>query len=126
QWLPRMLKVLEAPELAPRYAAPDAITDMELAELTDVAVTTWGVMRTRQQAMDDAQRDGWPVTAVNTPADLLEDPHFRARGYWQSIDHPVAGKLTYPGPPMRWPDGGAPLGRAPLLDEQGEELRAEA
>ncbi|HEX5268503.1 MAG TPA: CoA transferase [Acidimicrobiales bacterium] len=126
QWLPRMLKVLEAPELAPRYAAPDAITDMELAELTDVAVTTWGVMRTRQQAMDDAQRDGWPVTAVNTPADLLEDPHFRARGYWQSIDHPVAGKLTYPGPPVRWPDGGAPLGRAPLLDEQGEELRAEA
>lgn len=126
QWIPRMLKTIDAPELAPRYAAPDAITDMELAELTDVAVTTWGVVRSRQQAMADAQANAWPVTSVNAPVDLLEDPHFHARGYWHEIDHPVAGTLTYPGAPVRLPGEGDTPGPSPLLDEHGEDLRAEA
>ena len=126
QWVPRMLATIDAPELGDRYAQPNALTDMELAELADVAMLSWGVSRTRQQAMEDAQAHNWPVTSVNTPADLLADPHFRARGYWRTVEHPVAGPLTYPGPPVRFPGEEPTVDRAPLLDEHGAGLRAEA
>ncbi|HEV2369170.1 MAG TPA: CoA transferase, partial [Acidimicrobiales bacterium] len=105
QWVNRMLSVLGDPELEVRYQQPNFMTDLEVAELTDVAVLTWGVARSRQQAMEEAQAHGWPVMAVNAPVDLLADPHFRARGFWHSLEHPEAGSLEYPGPPVRMPGG---------------------
>ena len=125
QWLPRMLRTLDDPELAARYQEPDFMTDVELSELAEVGVMSWGVGRTRRQAMEEAQANGWAVTPVNAPVDILEDPHFRARGYWHAIDHPVAGRLEYPGPPMRLPGPPAVLTRAPLLDEHRDEIERE-
>ena len=34
---------------------------------------------------------------LNNMEELLNDPHFQERGFWAEIDHPMAGKLTYPG-----------------------------
>jgi len=57
-----------------------------------------------------------------TAQHVLEAPQLRARGFLKEIDHPVAGCLTYPGPPfrpgaMRWS-----AGRAPLLGEHNQEI----
>jgi crotonobetainyl-CoA:carnitine CoA-transferase CaiB-like acyl-CoA transferase len=42
-----------------------------------------------------------PATAVNTPAEVLTDPHFLARDSFVDIDHPVAGTWKFPGAPFR-------------------------
>ena len=45
------------------------------------------------------------ITALNTTLDVLADEHFRARGFWQPVEHPVAGRYETPGPPFRMADG---------------------
>jgi len=121
QWVPRMLRVLQDPELTARYAEGPSPVDLELAEMADAAITTWGVTRSRQEAMDEAQSEGWAVTAVNAPADVLVDPQFQGRGFFHPVEHPVAGTVTQPGSPMRLADMPA-LSGAPTLDQHHTEV----
>jgi len=121
QWVPRMLRVLQDPELTARYAQNASPVDLELAEMAEVAITSWGVTRSRQEAMDEAQSEGWAVTALNAPFDLLEDPQFQGRGFFHRVEHPVAGPVTQPGAPMRL-SGMPGLSVAPTLDQHHAEV----
>ena len=47
--------------------------------------------------------------ASRQPAALLRDPHLLARGFWETVDHPVAGSFlctgmpfAFVGKPRRW------------------------
>ena len=51
---------------------------------------------TRQEIIVAAQNVKLPCGALNTTADLFEDPHFNARGVWETIKHPKIG--TFKGP----------------------------
>jgi CoA:oxalate CoA-transferase len=51
--------------------------------------------------MRKAQAARLPGTALNTPAEVLDDPHFVARGAFVDVDHPVAGRWKLPGTPFR-------------------------
>jgi len=42
-----------------------------------------------------------PLAPVSTMGDLLASPHLRARGFFATIEHPVAGPLTVPGAPYQ-------------------------
>jgi len=72
------------------------------------------------------------VNSVLTLEEALASPQMRARRYFQEVDHPVAGRWVYPGPPFRL-TGGPPsdsgwgwrAGRAPLLGEHNEEVFGE-
>ncbi|HZF43244.1 MAG TPA: CoA transferase [Sphingomonadaceae bacterium] len=46
-----------------------------------------------------------PATPINSPADLLVDPHLLATGFWEERDTPD-GRLRFPGIPTRF--GGTP------------------
>jgi crotonobetainyl-CoA:carnitine CoA-transferase CaiB-like acyl-CoA transferase len=37
---------------------------------------------------------------VQSPDEVLENPQYDARGYFVEVDHPVAGRLPYPGAPF--------------------------
>jgi crotonobetainyl-CoA:carnitine CoA-transferase CaiB-like acyl-CoA transferase len=46
---------------------------------------------------------------VTAPAALLNDPQLHARGFWETVDHPVAGSFlctgmpfVFVGKPRRW------------------------
>ncbi len=75
--------------------------------------------------MEQAQAGGWPVTAVNRPVDLLTDRHFEERGFFVPVDHPVAGTVRQPGPPIRIADGWELRRPAPTLGQHDDEVRAE-
>jgi len=48
-----------------------------------------------------AQKVRLPGTAVNTPAQVLDDPHFVERGAFVSVAHPLAGTWKLPGATSR-------------------------
>ena len=47
------------------------------------------------------------------------------REFWQTIDHPATGPLTYPGPGYRISGYVAPMGRAPVLGEHPSLMEQE-
>ena len=112
-WIPRMLTVVGDPDLAAIYQDPGFLMDEAAHELADGLVLGWTVSRTRQEAMEEAQAGGWPVTAVNRPIDLLDDRHFRDRGFFVPVEHPVAGTVRQPGAPIRLDDGLGPATAGP-------------
>jgi crotonobetainyl-CoA:carnitine CoA-transferase CaiB-like acyl-CoA transferase len=72
--------------------------------------------------MEACQKVKWFSTAVNTPRDAVEDPHFRGHGFWQEAEHPVTGKQVYPGAPIKLGDSWRINRAAPLLGEHNREV----
>jgi crotonobetainyl-CoA:carnitine CoA-transferase CaiB-like acyl-CoA transferase len=48
---------------------------------------------------------GIPAAAVVLPGDIEENPQHVARGFFESLEHPVAGVQRYPGLPFRLAQG---------------------
>ena len=52
----------------------------------------------------------------------MKDPGFGARGFWEEMDHPEVGRLTYPGAPLLMSESSWQATRAPLLGEHNVEI----
>jgi crotonobetainyl-CoA:carnitine CoA-transferase CaiB-like acyl-CoA transferase len=86
----------------------------------------WLLKRTAKKIVEELRAVGVMATPHNTPGDLLSDPHFKERGYWAEIEHPVAGKLTYSGAPFRMEEGGWQIRKpVPLLGQHNEQVYGE-
>jgi crotonobetainyl-CoA:carnitine CoA-transferase CaiB-like acyl-CoA transferase len=90
-----------------------AETMRELARKTDA-----DVLFKRAQAL------GFQWGIVNAPEDVLEDVHFRARGFPVEVEHPELGKsFVYAGAPYQLPKSPwAIRRRPPLLGEHNREV----
>ena len=85
----------------------------------------WLKPLTKQEAMEQAQAQGWPLSALNTPADVMRDPHMRERGFFVTVDHPEAGSIELPGLALRFYSTPGELRRPPLLGEHNLEIFGE-
>jgi crotonobetainyl-CoA:carnitine CoA-transferase CaiB-like acyl-CoA transferase len=88
------------------------------------------LIATRLPAADffrQAQERGIPVGVIYAPEEVLDDPHFRARGFAVEVDHPEIGRaVTYPGAPYRFARTPWRIARrAPRLGEHNAEIYAE-
>lgn len=82
--------------------------------------------RPSAELLADLQRAGVPAMHVNSLEGLLDDPHLRETGFLEQVVHPVVGRLRQAGAPFRFSRNGSPrLAPAPILDGDGERLRAE-
>ena len=64
-----------------------------------------------------------PASPVNSLQDLLVDPHLRAVGFWQEIEHPTEGLLRVTKPPGTWSRTQPEVHRlAPRLGENNDEI----
>ena len=83
---------------------------------------------TRIHAKHDVARWGQerriPCFPVNTVRDLFNDAHLKSRRFFCEIEHPVAGRLTYPGVPYRFSHLTLPLTArpAPRLGEHNKRF----
>jgi crotonobetainyl-CoA:carnitine CoA-transferase CaiB-like acyl-CoA transferase len=67
-----------------------------------------------------------PFAPVNSIADLLDDPHLCATGFWQKSEHPTEGTLVQAGIPVRFSGTPGSIRRhAPALGEHTEEVLGE-
>ncbi len=83
----------------------------------------WIMERTRKEVVEECQAARVMSAPINTTEDLLNDPAFQERGFWAEADHPVAGRLTYPGRPALCSELPWEIRRpAPLLGQHNEEV----
>ena len=121
----RLLAAMGMPELNddPRFADPIDRLDEEKRPEFMAIFQAWLNQHPRYEAMAKMQAERVPLTALNPPSAVLNDPHFRERGYFVEVDHPEAGPLPYTREPFRMPTSPAvPVQRAPLLGEHTDTV----
>lgn len=81
----------------------------ERADDIDKLISDWAASLSVAEAVDALRAAGVAAAPVTPAADLLTDPQLRARGFWETVDHPVAGSFlctgmpfAFQGTPRRW------------------------
>ena len=103
-----------------RYST--AAARMENSDELMAEIIQWSTNITKKEAHRTGGEHRAPITYIHDMADLMESPQLKERGFLREIEHPVAGKATYPGPPWwmgpdSWTDN-----PAPLLGENTKEI----
>jgi crotonobetainyl-CoA:carnitine CoA-transferase CaiB-like acyl-CoA transferase len=100
---------------APELGATEAAW-RERADDIDKLISDWTIRRSVAEAVNTLRAGGVAAARVTAPAALLNDPQLLARGFWEAIDHPVAGSFLCTGMPFafigksrRWIQRVAPL-----------------
>lgn len=95
-------------------------------EQIDAMVTAWTRERSKNEVMATLTEAHVPCAPVRTAAEVVDDPHLRARGVWKEIDHPRRGKTKVPISPIRL-HGAEPsaVRPAPLLGQDTDRVLAE-
>ena len=124
-YFPRVCRMIGHPELAedPTWSSVESQLNQERRDEFDALYwLPWTTSRTKQEIFLMGQREGVLVGPRNTIKDVVENEHLNARGFWVEIEHPVAGKLKYPGPPVHLGDSWQIKWPAPLLGQHNEEI----
>ena len=123
----RLLKLIGREDLAdrPEIHAPALLVPPAFTQEVEQSYAEFLARTPKIEAVAQAQALGLLAGAVMTVADLFQDPHYRAREYWEIVDHPETGPLEYPGRPFRMSASPRPHPRrAPLLGEHDADLAA--
>ncbi|MCP3020544.1 CaiB/BaiF CoA transferase family protein [Cupriavidus basilensis] len=114
------------PDLAadPRFAGIAARTQHieTLYELTGEIVRT----RTTGAWLALCETLQIPVARVNQLAELVDDPHLRATGFFDTLDDPAMGTLRFTGAPVRFDGQRAASALPPRLGQHTRSLLGEA
>jgi crotonobetainyl-CoA:carnitine CoA-transferase CaiB-like acyl-CoA transferase len=67
----------------------------------DREIARWTRACNKYEAMRACQAAGIPAAVVSKPEDVINDPHLRARGFLEEVEHPVAGRSRVEGPAFK-------------------------
>jgi len=121
-FLDRIERVLKM-ALMETYGGANQFDETRREEFLGTIWYPWLMERTRTEIVEVCQEGRVLSAPINTTEDLVADPQFRERGFWTEAEHPVVGKLTYPGRPaicseLPWKIRHT----APLLGQHNEEV----
>lgn len=94
-----LCQLMDCPEMAddPRFATNLARTRQ--ANEVDALVTAWTLRQPKKEVMERCSAANITCGIVKDIDEIITDPHIRARGRLQDIEHPTAGKMTVLGSP---------------------------
>src|SRR5579875_1984352 len=92
----------------------------------EMKVEEWLKDHTMQEVYEMAREERLPIVPVADMHALFNMEQLKARDYFAQLEHPAAGKLTYPGAPFKLSTRAWALRRpAPLLGQHNREVLAE-
>ncbi len=101
----------------------DPISRQKYMEEFNGFVTLWTKERTMKEIDDLSIKFGVPSSPIRSVKELVNDEQLAFRNYWVDLEHPVAGKLRYPGAPYKLSATPWKAERpAPLLGEHNDEI----
>jgi len=120
----RFLELIGSPDWQeePRYRNRRAMAE-EYPDESEALIAPWFKERTKEEIFELCMEAKVPCAPVRTIEEVVKDEHLNWRGYFQEVDHPVAGKVKHPGSPFRLSETPGELGGpAPLLGQHNEEV----
>jgi crotonobetainyl-CoA:carnitine CoA-transferase CaiB-like acyl-CoA transferase len=90
----------------------------------DEELARWCADRDRDPLVELLIDHGVPAAPVLAPRDIAHNPQMRARGFFETVDHPVVGTHDLPGVPFRLSEREAAWLRSPppTLGQHNEEV----
>ena len=126
QW-ERFVEIMGNPEWAGLELFTNRLARGANFDALQAFLQEWCRDQSVQELYEAAQRRRIPFAPVSTMGDLVASPHLRARGFFVTVDHPVAGTVTMPGAPYKLAATPWLLRRpAPCLGQHTAEVLAEA
>jgi crotonobetainyl-CoA:carnitine CoA-transferase CaiB-like acyl-CoA transferase len=119
---PRSARAMGREELIDDPRFRDHHTRLQHNDELEAIVYAWAAGQKVKEVYRRAGAARAPIAFVHTLGDLLDSEQLRAREYFHEVEHPVAGRRTYPGPPVRMAGVEWRAGRAPLLGEHNEDI----
>ncbi len=120
---PLLLKVWE--DHAPELDDPKWINSnlrRANADYINAEVTSFTSRFLKEDLAELMQKHGIPGLPVNSPADFMKDPHIQARGFFDTVTHPVLGSFEQPGSPFMVDGQRAAASPAPLLGQHNHQV----
>jgi crotonobetainyl-CoA:carnitine CoA-transferase CaiB-like acyl-CoA transferase len=119
----RFCAILGRPDLTrdPRFVTAAARRDHR----DDIAaiIQAWTATRDKAEVVPLLAQAGVPAAPVNNVAEMVADPQVRAREMFVERDHPVYGRLTVTGTPLKLSETpGRVRWLAPMPGEHNEEI----
>jgi formyl-CoA transferase len=88
-------------------------------------IEKWTKGFTKFEAMEKLGAMGVPCGAVMDTKELSDEPSMREREIFAEVDHPVRGKLTIPGWPVKMSDSYVKVTASPLLGADNVDVYSE-
>ena len=105
----------------PNYA--DSPKRWDNREALSQVISAWTREHDAQELATRLQAAGVAASPVNSPRELFQDPHYKTRGFFETVDHPSTGPRDYPGFPFRLSKGAMEVRRpAPTLGQHNREV----
>ncbi len=89
------------PELAGDGRFGDVVSRYRNQDALDALISDWARERTKDEATEALQAVGVPCSPVLSVPEVFAEPHLRARGFYESVSHSVAGVWEVEGPHWR-------------------------
>jgi CoA:oxalate CoA-transferase len=118
-----LCELIGKPELKEDPRFENRVARIAHAQELDAILRSHFFSLTSQEIYRKAQKNGLGFGKVNSPEDIHHWDHLEARNWLYSIQHPVCGKLKYPGLPFQI--AGSPVKEptpAPLLGQHNLEI----
>jgi benzylsuccinate CoA-transferase BbsF subunit len=100
QWR-SLAEAISGPELAAEQDFATGADRLQRQDRLDRLISDWTSDKDPYQISHLLQQVGVPASPVMRGPDLLEDPHYKARGTFVEVDHEQVGPKMYPGIPFK-------------------------
>ncbi len=97
-----LCRAMGRPELAQDPGYQHTLGRMRKQEELDALIGEWTARLDHYRVMELLQGVGVAGGAVLASDELFQDPHFKARGFFEEADHPEVGRYSYFGIPVKF------------------------
>ena len=114
----------------PAWAADAALATVEerraAEDELDAQLASWAADQDVRDAVERLSSAGVPAEEVVSGPGMSLNPQLLARGFFETVEHPVVGTHAYPGLPFRYGDSRSWLrAAAPTLGQHNEDVLAD-
>jgi len=121
QWI-SLCDWMGRPELTKDERFLTRIHRAENVDELNAELIPWLFEHDQEELLKEAQRRRIPFGIPAGADRLIKSEHLNARGYFVDVDHPVTGKIRYPGAQLQMGDLPYELKPAPMLGEHNEDI----